>query len=130
MQSNFDVSDSDQSNKRERWTMMKFINGERLSDYIKSNRINLREALQIIRELLKGIREIHSKNVIHRDIQPKNILIEQRSNLPQMNFMFINFGCAFVKTYQWRNAPMDIEDYLGNQFYQMPQFEQRSTSFE
>jgi len=105
---------------------MKFINGERLFDYIKSNKIDFREALQITRQLLKIIKEIHSKNVIHRDIQPKNVLIQQRSNDQSMNFMFINFGSAFINNYQWKDSLEDIDHYLGNQFYRMPQFEQRS----
>ena len=125
LQSNFDVSDN-HSSKKEFWTIMKFINGERLSDYIKSNKIDLREALQITRQLLTIIKEIHSKNVIHRDIQPKNILIQQRPNDQQMTFMFINFGSAFIKNYQWTHSLEDIDNYLGNQFYRMPQFEQRS----
>ncbi len=105
---------------------MKFINGERLSDYIKLNKVDLREALQMTRQLLKIIKEIHKRNVIHRDIQPKNILIQQRSNNQQIYFMFINFGSSFINNYQWKDSLEDFDDHLGNQFYRMPQFEQRS----
>jgi serine/threonine protein kinase len=125
LKSNVDVSEN-HSSKKELWTIMKFINGERLYDYIKSNKIDFREALHITRQLLKTIKEIHSKNVIHRDIQPKSILIQRRPNDQQMNFMFINFGSAFINNYQWKDSLEDIDDYLGNQFYQMPQFEQRA----
>lgn len=106
---------------------MKFINGERLSDYIKYNNIKIefREALHITQQLLTIVKEIHSKNVIHRDLQPKNILIQRRANEQSSSFMLINFGSAFVDNYQWNASPADIDDYLGNQFYQMPQFEQR-----
>jgi serine/threonine-protein kinase len=122
IQSNFDLSESSTS-KKEFWTIMKFISGERLFDYIKSNKVNFREALQITRELIKLIKEIHQKNVVHRDIQPKNILIQKRPNDQTINFMFINFGCAFViNQNQWE----DFNDHLGNQFYRMPQFEHRS----
>jgi len=103
---------------------MKFINGERLSDYIKSNKIDFREALKITQLLLKIIKEIHLKNVIHRDIQPKNILIQQRPNDSSMSFMLINFGSAFVNNDQWD------DDYLENQFYQMPQFEEHSVQMK
>ena len=123
IQSNFDTSEN-LSSKKELWTIMKFINGERLSDYIKSNKIDFREALKITQLLLKIIKEIHLKNVIHRDIQPKNILIQQRPNDSSMSFMLINFGSAFVNNDQWD------DDYLGNQFYQMPQFEEHSVQMK
>jgi serine/threonine protein kinase len=62
----------------------------------------------------------------HRDIQPKNILIEQRSNMNELNLMLINFSSAWINNYQFE----DIDEQLGNAFYRMPQFENRSIDTE
>jgi serine/threonine protein kinase len=125
LDSNVNISNNDQPNT-ELWTIMKLFNGERLSDYIKGNKPDFREALHITRRLLNMIKQIHDQNVIHRDIQPKNILIEQRSNMNELNLMLINFSSAWINNYQFE----DIDEQLGNAFYRMPQFENRPIDTE
>jgi serine/threonine protein kinase len=124
--SNVDAINGNQSNK-ELWTIMKPIDGERLSDYIKCNKSESREALQITRQLLTIIKQIHARNIIHRDIQPKNILVRQRSGIAEMNLMLINFGSAWSNDDQLKHSVEDIDNQLGNDFYRMPQFEKRSS---
>ncbi len=103
---------------------MKLIDGERLTDYIKSNKVDLREALQITQQLLNIIKQIHARNVIHRDIQPKNILINQA------DMMLINFSSAWINDNQQAQSIEDFNDQLGNNFYRMPQFEKRPDETE
>jgi tRNA A-37 threonylcarbamoyl transferase component Bud32 len=129
LNSNVNTSNDHQSNK-ELWTIMKLFNGETLSDYIKANKMDFREALYITRQLLNIIKQIHDRNVIHRDIQPKNILIEQRSNINEINLMLINFSSAWINNYQWTHYIEDCDERLGNQFYRMPQFENQSIDTE
>jgi len=38
------------------------------------------DALNIIKEIIQGVKYLHSKNIIHRDIKPKNILFSLESN--------------------------------------------------
>jgi serine/threonine protein kinase len=122
--SNVIVESCHQSNK-ELWTVMKPIDGERLFDYVRYNKLDLRQALKITRQLLTVVKQIHARNVIHRDIQPKNILVRQQSNNDEIYFMLINFGSAWISNVQWTNSPENIDDELGNVFYRMPQFEQQ-----
>ncbi len=126
MDSNVDTSNNDQSNK-ELWTIMKLFNGETLSDYIKSNKLDFREALNITRRLLNVIKQIHHRNVIHRDIQPKNILIEQRQNIKEINLTLINFSSAWIQS---THSIEHFDEQLGSAFYRMPQFENRSSDIE
>ena len=72
--SNVETTNTDRSNK-ELWTIMKLCNGERLVDHVRNTRPNLRTALELTRRLLDIIKKMHARNVIHRDIQPKHILI-------------------------------------------------------
>ncbi|CAF2925076.1 unnamed protein product [Rotaria sp. Silwood2] len=124
LRSNVHSANDNQSNK-EFWNIMRFIDAERLSDYVKNNKADLREALKIAEQLLTIIKQIHAQNIIHRDIQPKNILVQYRSNSDEISLILMNFSSAWINNYQWTNSEENIDVELGNSFYQMPQFEKR-----
>ncbi|CAF3317114.1 unnamed protein product, partial [Rotaria sp. Silwood2] len=124
LRSNVHSANDNQSNK-EFWNIMRFIDAERLSDYVKNNKADLREALKIAQQLLTIIKQIHAQNIIHRDIQPKNILVQYRSNSDEISLILMNFSSAWINNYQWTNSEENIDVELGNSFYQMPQFEKR-----
>jgi serine/threonine protein kinase len=46
-----------------------------LESYIKTNSLSLRRKVSILINILEGLRLIHKKNFIHKDIKPDNILL-------------------------------------------------------
>ena len=109
---------------------MKLNNGERLVDYVKGTKLDLREALQLTRRLLHVVKEIHARNVIHRDIQPKNILVQSQRNNQPNNLMIINFGSGWINDPQAIDILEKYDRPSGNSFYRMPQFENRAADME
>ena len=55
--------------------VMEFVDGEPLRDRLNKGRIPVREALQFAAQLTEAIEEAAEKQVVHRDIKPKNIFI-------------------------------------------------------
>jgi serine/threonine protein kinase len=54
---------------------MEYIDGEDLEKYIKNNRaFNEDEAIDLLRQMIHGLKDIHIKGIIHRDIKPSNIM--------------------------------------------------------
>lgn len=109
---------------------MKLSNGERLVDYIRETRLDLREALQLTRRLLSIVKTIHGRNVIHRDIQPKNILVQSHRNNQPTSLMLINFGSSWINDRQAIDFLKKYDNPTGNSFYRMPQFEKRNADME
>lgn len=67
-----------------------FIAGETLKSYIKRKHpLPLEETLSLIRQIAEGLDYAHSKGIIHRDMKPDNVLIDD-SGQPHI----ADFGCA------------------------------------
>ena len=57
--------------------VMEKCNNQNLRDYIYSNNYKptYEKTLNLIKQILLGIKEIHKHNIIHRDLKPENILL-------------------------------------------------------
>ncbi|XP_063388479.1 phosphorylase b kinase gamma catalytic chain, liver/testis isoform isoform X3 [Cydia fagiglandana] len=66
-------------------------NGE-LFDYLTSVvTLSEKKTRYIMRQVLEGVRYVHSKNIVHRDLKPENILLDD-----QLNVKITDFGFAKV----------------------------------
>lgn len=63
-----------------------YVNGKRFDDYYQGNRLTLQEAVTRAEELCNGLKAIHEKGIVHRDIQPKNIIISNEGTLKIIDF--------------------------------------------
>jgi serine/threonine protein kinase/tetratricopeptide (TPR) repeat protein len=71
--------------------VMEFIEGETLYNYCDTKRLNIRERLKIFQKVCAAIEYAHERQIIHRDIKPGNILINQ-SGSPKL----LDFGIAKI----------------------------------
>jgi serine/threonine-protein kinase/endoribonuclease IRE1 len=55
--------------------------------------------MEIVKQIVEGLRALHKLKVVHRDIKPSNILIrleEQRSGNPKISIKLIDFSISKV----------------------------------
>jgi len=61
--------------------LMEYADGPTLSEWMANRtHIDLNEALLVFRGILAGARHAHSKNLIHRDIKPGNIILTKKDD--------------------------------------------------
>lgn len=59
---------------------MEYASGGELTKYVKENKcLSENKAKELTRQIQQGIIYIHSKNVIHRDLNPNNILFADKT---------------------------------------------------
>lgn len=76
-----------------RWMLIEeFIEGESLQSLIKRKDLDLKTFLKIAIGLAEGLGEIHNQYVIHKDIKPQNILINESLS----TIKFIDFGISTI----------------------------------
>lgn len=77
-----------------------FVNGNRLCD-ILANKIDIALIGSYIKQICDGLKDVHKLGIVHRDLQPKNIIITNENKLK-----IIDFDIARIKK---ENASNDTE---------------------
>jgi serine/threonine protein kinase/tetratricopeptide (TPR) repeat protein len=74
---------------------MELIEGETLADLIARDDHSFSDRLEIATQICDGLREAHNKEILHRDIKPTNILLDEKG-IPHLS----DFGLAKIKGLQ------------------------------
>jgi serine/threonine-protein kinase len=75
------------------YLVMDLVEGTPLRSLIAQGRLPPRRAVSIARQVLAGLEYAHAHGVIHRDVKPENILVEQTSGLED-HVRLLDFGLA------------------------------------
>ncbi len=86
--------------------VMEFVEGIDLGTAMKSRQLGHGQKVDIIVQILKALAYAHRNNVIHRDIEPNNILVDDDDNVKILDFGIAQFYGEMHKTYDRTCAGM------------------------
>ena len=89
------VTDFGHTNEGSLFLVMEFLAGESLSAAISGGPMPLPRALNILRQMLRGLEHAHAAGVIHRDLKPENIMLVERDGKRDV-VKILDFGIAKV----------------------------------
>lgn len=73
------------------YIVMHYVSGPTLAQYIRGKqRMSASEIVRIVSQILDGLGAIHRRGIIHRDIKPQNILLEE-----DLTPKLTDFGVAY-----------------------------------
>ncbi len=61
------------------YLIMEYVPGTDLRKLIDEQTLTPDEAVEILRQVLQGLRHAHENGVVHRDIKPENVLVHERA---------------------------------------------------
>ncbi len=73
--------------------VMKYLDGQDLSDVLRSEQLPIHRTLKIINQTLEALAYIHSEGVVHKDLKPSNIFL-CRDHLGRDHTYLMDFGIA------------------------------------
>lgn len=89
-----------------------------LEDAISKKQLDSRDKLNIFRKLLRSISFLHDNNIIHRDIKPDNIMLDQ-----ELNPILIDFTLS--KMFNSNDTTETHTGGVSTEFYRAPEVKDR-----
>ena len=113
----YDAGTADAGSGPQPYFAMEFIRGEGLRDHAESHRLNSRQRLEIVLKVCDAVHHAHQRGLIHRDLKPGNILVDETGQ-PKI----LDFGVARV-TDSDAQATMqtDVGQLVGTLAYMSPE---------
>ncbi|HVR62514.1 MAG TPA: AAA family ATPase, partial [Polyangia bacterium] len=59
------------------YTVMPFVHGVPLDERLRAGPLDVRETLLVARWIVSGLGELHRRGVLHRDVKPSNVIVNQ-----------------------------------------------------
>ncbi|KAI9296279.1 Pkinase-domain-containing protein [Neoconidiobolus thromboides FSU 785] len=94
------------------WVLMEYMKGGALTDIIDSNTLTEEQISSICLESCKGLKHLHDRNIIHRDIKSDNVLLAEDGQVKLTDFGF----CAKISDRQRKRATM-----VGTPYWMAPE---------
>lgn len=78
--------DSGETDERLSWFAMEWVNGTHITDHCNDRRLNLKGRLELFMSILNAVQFAHQHLVIHGDIKPANILVNEDGQVKLLDF--------------------------------------------
>ena len=70
---------------------MEYAEGGELFDYIvKRKRLDEKESIKFMQQIISGVEYIHRNGIVHRDLKPENLLLDHSGNIKIVDFGLSN----------------------------------------
>lgn len=97
--------------------LTEYIPGPTLSQLLKERRtLAIVDAVELIEQLIRGIRVFHRKDTLHQDLKPDNIVISAKGPV------IVDFGSCWVAGVEEVIAPFTRDSILGTADYSAPEY--------
>lgn len=94
---------------------MEYVKGETVDQIVRERgKMDPREAVDVIQQVADALAEAHRNDIIHRDIKPQNIMIDQSGRVKVMDF-------GLAKVMSGGSELTSAGTYLGTPTYMSPE---------
>lgn len=104
------IYDADTTEAGQPYFAMEFIDGHPVTQYCQSKGLPLARRIALFIEICNGVQHAHQKGVIHRDLKPGNLLVDEIDG--QAHPKIIDFGIATAAALAETREVAGTPDYM------------------
>jgi len=68
------------------WAVMEFLEGGTLDQAVKAYNFEDKQIAYVAKEVLKGLKFLHSENLVHRDLKSQNVMMSIKGEIKMIDF--------------------------------------------
>ncbi|MGV3662831.1 MAG: protein kinase domain-containing protein [Prosthecobacter sp.] len=106
------VYDSGETRDGQMYYVMEFVAGMDLQHLLKRESPSPRRILQIISQVCDALQYAHERGIVHRDVKPANILIDERGNVKVADFGLAKIVGPQAVDYTATGTTLGTPDYI------------------
>lgn len=77
------------------YLVMELVRGGDLEEYVEQNgQVEISQACEWIRQAACGLQEAHDRHLIHRDVKPSNLLLDEQGQVKLVDFGLVRQFCS------------------------------------
>lgn len=99
------------------YIIQEWCKGGTIHNYIGGRNYNQNTVASITRGVLRGLHQVHSRGVIHRDVKSANVLFADQNEDAEIKI--IDFGTAVL--YETENSLVDLKEMVGTPWFMSPE---------
>jgi tetratricopeptide (TPR) repeat protein len=80
------IYDMGQTDDGRPYIVMELVSGQTLGDILAGDGLSVARSVEVIREVAEALSEAHARKIIHRDVKPSNVIINERGEVKVLDF--------------------------------------------
>src|ERR671932_51829 len=80
------VYDLGETDTGQPYIVMELVAGRTLGELLAGPGLSLRRAVEVAREVAEALSEAHRRQIVHRDVKPSNVIINERGEVKVLDF--------------------------------------------
>ncbi|HRI69404.1 MAG TPA: serine/threonine-protein kinase [Polyangium sp.] len=86
--------------------VLEYVEGTPLEDLMKKGPMPARRALELTREIASALAAVHEKSIVHRDVKPRNILVDTTGHIKLLDFGLAKVNLDLLSSESRNAAPV------------------------